>query len=122
MRRIVAVALLTGIVLTVAPVAVAFDADDLSDLLGYTMVAFTNVDGEFEGAEYGKLLQLENHMVFEFHEYNYSYSYRPSVAVFANHVSAGDMLKAGVKSSPSGGRTFYKLVIDDEIYDVGRVR
>ncbi|OGF05538.1 MAG: hypothetical protein A2W00_01760 [Candidatus Eisenbacteria bacterium RBG_16_71_46] len=122
MRRTTVLAALCTLLLIAAPAAFALDADDLGDLLGYTIIAFTHVDGDFEGAEYGKVVQLENRMVFEFHEYNYSYSYRPSVAVFAQHVSSADMLSAGIKNPPSAGTTLYKLIIDDEVYDVGRMR
>jgi len=116
------VALMGAFSLMTPPAAFALDADDLSDLLGYTIIACTNVDGDFEGAEYGKVVQLENGMVFEFHEYNYSYAYRPSVAVFAEHVTAAELLSAGIKNPSPSGMTIYKLVIDDEIYDVARMK
>jgi len=102
--------------LTIAAPANALDSDDLSDLLGYTMVAHTNVRGDFEGADYGKPVALDNGWIFEFTEYNYNYSYRPSVAVFAKSVSF---------KPPSGVErqlTIYKLVIDDTIYGAKRIR
>lgn len=85
----------------------ALDADELQPLLGYTMIAFTNVDGDFEGADFDKTVELSNGMRFRFLEYSYTYAYMPSAAVFAQTV---------------GSRVLYKLVIDDEIYDVARVR
>jgi hypothetical protein len=102
--------------------AAALDADDLSELLGYTMVAASNVDDEFEGAEPDKVVRLDNGMVFQFDEYNYAYAYRPSVAVFAEYVTASQMLEAGISKPPAAGMTLYKLVIDDEIYDAHRLK
>jgi hypothetical protein len=122
MRPFLAVLLGVGLLFGAVGVASAIEADDLDEVLGYTMVSFTHVDGEFEGAEFDKLVQLENGMVFEFTEYNYSYAYRPAVAVFAESVSAADMLEAGIKNPPARGMTLYKLVIEDELYDVRRVR
>jgi hypothetical protein len=87
------------------------DATDLEEIVGYTAVASSNVSGEFEGADFNKPVRLDNGMLFEFHEYNYSYSYRPDVIVFG-------------KSAEYGGRSFtvYKLLIEDELYDATRVR
>jgi len=86
----------------------ALDADDLTDLVGYTIIASSYIPGSFRGARRGKVVQLANDMVFEFREYKYSYSYRPTVIVFAFPYSESVIL--------------YKLIIDDEIYDVVRLR
>jgi hypothetical protein len=102
--------------------AAALDSDDLEELLGYTMIAHTNVDGEFEGVDFGKVIALENGMVFEFNEFNYTYAYRPSVAIFAMKVTADEIQKFGLGDKIKGPLTLYKLVIDDEIYDASRVR
>ncbi len=87
------------------------DASDFSELVGYTAIVSTNVVGEFEGADYDKPVKLDNGMIFEFTEYNYTYSYRPDVIVFA-------------RAATVQGRsvTLYKLMIEDELYDVIRVR
>ena len=87
------------------------DASDFSEIVGYTAIASTNVSGEFEGADFDKPVRLDNGMIFEFTEYNYSYSYRPDVIIFA-------------RSTVYQGRsmTLYKLFIDDELYDAMRVR
>jgi hypothetical protein len=84
---------------------------DACDLVGYTCIDCSNVVGDFEGADFDKPIKLDNGMVFEFQEYNYTYSYRPEVAVFYKQVSYG-------------GRNYnlYKLLIEDEIYDVVRIR
>ena len=108
MRSSAALAILA--LLAAAP-AGALDADDLGDLLGYTMIAHTNVVGDFEGADFDKLVKFDNGWIFEFQSYSYSYSYRPAVAVFAKKVvhNGKDLI-------------LHKLIIDDEIYDARRVR
>jgi hypothetical protein len=91
--------------------AVSCDASDLSQIVGYTAITSTNVVGDFEGADYDKSVKLDNGMIFEFTEYNYAYSYRPDVIVFARAVTLQ-------------GRsvTVYKLMVEDELYDARRVR
>lgn len=87
------------------------DASDLCDLVGFVVVACSNVVGTFEGADFGKSVSLVNGMIFTFEEYEYSYSYQPNAVVLAHSITyQGTQV------------TLYKLVIDDEIYDVRRVR
>jgi hypothetical protein len=107
-RRFAILGLCLALVATGLP---ALDANDFSSLVGYTIVAVTAVDGDFEGAEYGKLVQLQNGMAFRFDEYNYSYAYQPDVVVFAKQVTAGPR-----------SVVLYKLLIDDEMYAAHRVR
>jgi len=84
---------------------------DLCDLVGYTCIDCSNVVDEFEGADYDKPVALDNGMVFEFTDYSYTYSYRPEVAIFAT------------KFDYEGkSYTSYKLIIEDELYDVNRLR
>jgi hypothetical protein len=101
--------------------AFALDADDLEEVIGYTVIGHTYVSGEFEGADYGKLVKLDNGMIFEFREYSYSYSYRPSVAIFAKKITPEEMRKLGLTNIPDHPFIIYKLVIDDEMYDVSRI-
>jgi len=91
--------------------AAGCDASDLSEIVGYTATASSNVTGEFEGADFDKPVKLDNGMIFEFTEYHYSYSYRPDVIVFAQSVTY-----------EGRSMTLYKLFIDDELYDATRVR
>lgn len=86
-------------------------ADDLEEIVGYLAVTASNVAGDFEGADFDKTVKLDNGMIFEFQEYKYSYSYRPRVIVFATSVTVA-----------TGKVAVYKLLIDDELYDVTRVR
>jgi hypothetical protein len=110
---------LTLVFLLGAPVSLhAIEMDQLEDLVGYTLIEVTAVPGDFEGADFDKVVKLENGMIFEFEEYNYSYSFHPDVAIFAR--------KAEIPSKPSdkqkGSVILYKLLIEDDIYDVHRIR
>jgi hypothetical protein len=87
------------------------EASDLCEVVGYVVLACSNVVGEFEGADFGKSVSLDNGMIFTFDEYNYSYAYRPDAVVLARNVNyQGRQL------------IVYKLVIEDETYEVTRVR
>lgn len=89
-------------------------------MVGYTIIAATHVAGDFEGADHDKTVKLDNGMVFEFLEYSYSYSYRPEAVVLARTFSPADLARAKVnRTTPL---TIYRLIVDDEIYDVVRVR
>ena len=97
-----------------APQCHALDASTLGELKGYTIVAVTNTTGEFEGADFDKVVKLDNGMLFEFHQYDYFYENRSDVIVFAK-----------VLTLPTGQKfTDYRLIIsdEDEVFDVTRVR
>lgn len=115
-----ALACILGIL--IASSAFALDAGDFGEVEGYTVITTTQVDGEFHGAEHDRPVILQNGMIFKFTEYSYSYSYSPDVVVFAQHHSADDLKKMGIRNPPVRGITNYKLLIDDEFYDAGRVR
>ena len=66
--------------------AKAIDAGEFDDLVGYTVVACTHAAGELEGADFDKLVKLDNGMIFEFQTYSYFYAYRPDVVVFGKTV------------------------------------
>ncbi len=102
---------ISGMAWSPHPGVASCDASDLSEIVGYTAVTSTNVVGEFEGADYDKPVKLDNGMIFEFTEYNYSYSYRPDVIIFARSATIQDRQV-----------NLYKLLIADELYDVIRVR
>ncbi len=86
----------------------ALDAYDLKECIGYYIYASSQVAGSFNGADYDELVELDNGMIFRFKEYNYSYSYRPTVIILVYAYSESIFL--------------YKLIIDDDIYDVDRVK
>jgi hypothetical protein len=95
------------------PRARAIDASQFDELVGYTVVACTHAAGELEGADFDKLIKLDNGMIFEFQTYSYFYAYRPDVVIFS-------------KAAQYQGKsvTLYKLIIEDEddVFDVTRVR
>jgi hypothetical protein len=94
--------------------AFAVSASTLGELVGYTVFASTNATGELEGADYDKVVKLDNGMIFEFETYDYFYAYHPDVIVFAKKITL-----------PNGNTvTSYKLVIEDEdeVLDVMRLR
>lgn len=105
--------LLALYILFYVPGAVAINADQFDELLGYTVAACTHAAGMLEGADFDKLVKLDNGMVFEFHTYSYFYAYRPDVVVFEKTVQ--------YQGKPL---TLYKLVIgdEDEVFDVSRIR
>lgn len=105
--------LLMLVVFLAVPFAKAIDADQFDEVEGYTVIACTHAAGELEGADFDKLVKLDNSMVFEFQTYSYFYEYHPAVLVFGKTVQyQGKSL------------TLYKLLIadEDELFDVNRVR
>ena len=104
------ITLLTALVLA-APAFARLTARDFRKLVGFTVIEITNVVGAFEGADFDKPVALDNGMVFTFNEYNYSYSYRPDVVVLAKKVTVG-----------KDSALLWKLIIEDELYDVTRVK
>lgn len=100
--------------------AVAMDDYDQQQLMGYALIAESSVVGDFEGADFDKLVELDNGMIFRFTSYHYHYSYRPSAYVYAYHASVDEVRK--VVPDATSDLTVYKLVIDDDLYDVTRVK
>jgi len=120
-RMSIAGAIFVG-ALCVSQSSSALDADDFSGLVGFIIVATTNVRGDFEGADFDKPVALDNGMIFEFSTYSYTYSYRPSAVVMARIFTIDEMRRFGMNPPPTRPITIYKLIINDEIYDVQRVR
>jgi hypothetical protein len=81
--------------------------DELDEVVGYTVIASTQVDGEFEGCDFDKTIRLNNGARFRCAEYKYSYAYMPAVIVFAKQMTLR-------------GKSFVdvKLLIDDEFYEM----
>lgn len=94
---------------------------DLSELEGFTLVTSTHVNGDFEGADFDKVVQLENGMIFRFNTYNYEYAYRPQADVFARTFSIADQKRLKIKN-PKVPVKLYRLVIGDNVYSVDRVK
>ena len=83
----------------------SLDSGDFKEVEGYTVKEVTYYDGTFEGAENGDKIELANGMIFEFRDYSTNHCLTPDVVVFEDE-------KFGV----------YKLLIDDEFYDVIRIK
>jgi hypothetical protein len=114
MKRLSYVLVLATGFIWFSPLCYAIDASTLGELEGYTIVAATNTVGDFEGAEDGNVVKLDNGMIFEFHEDDSFDESRPDVIVFAKAVTL-----------PSGQSFMdYKLVIsdEDEVFDVTRIK
>jgi hypothetical protein len=81
-----------------------------SEIQGYTVLEFTQVDGSFEGCEHGKQIKLRNGYTLTCSTYSYSYSYSPEVVIFA-------------KTTQYQGKTFnlVKACINDSLYDMRAV-
>src|ERR1700730_655256 len=73
----------------------AVDTEELRQLVGFTVIAVTEVPGEFEGGDFDKTVKLANEMVFEFMSYGYMYAYQPATAVFAKKLSPEQQAKLG---------------------------
>ena len=85
-------------------------------------MAATHVDGSFEGADYDRPVLLDNGLLFKFRTYHYHYAYHPQAIVLAQQTTADELRKMGLKPLSEKPLTTYKLIIDDEVYDVSRVR
>lgn len=79
-------------------------------LEGYTIVAVTAVDGEFEGCEFGRVIKLQNGSSYKCSTYSYTYAYSPDAIVF-------------VKVTSFQGRSLamVKLLIDGELFEMESV-
>lgn len=118
MRRPIIILLLT----VLGAFGGSIDTDKLADLVGYTIVAATRVDGSFDGADYDKPVLLENGWLFKFRTYHYHYAYHPNAIVLAKLTTADDLRSVGIKPLSEKPLATYRLIIDDDLYDVSRVR
>lgn len=109
MRRLLHFVLLT--VCAWVPHVYALDASDFDDLVGWTILETTQVNGDFEGCDFDKQIRFSNGWTLTCSSYFYSYSYRPETVIF-------------VKSFPYKGQNYWmiKALIGDEIYDMQPIR
>ncbi|WP_139260704.1 hypothetical protein [Duganella sacchari] len=79
----------------------------LRKMEGYTIVAVTSVDGEFQGCDFGRVIKLLNGMSYKCSSYSYTYAYSPDAIVFA-------------KANAYQGKSLatIKLLIEGEIFDM----
>jgi hypothetical protein len=106
--RLLTHTLLAGLALTSTSAQADRSLRALSKLEGYTVVAVTQVDGEFKGCDWDRPIKLQNGMVLKCRTYSYSYSYAPEAAVFS-------------KLFQHQGKSFaqIRLLVDGEVYDMG---
>lgn len=89
------------------PVALAVDVSDFAGMEGWSIVAVTQVDGEFEGCDFDKIIRFMDGTALRCGTFSYTYSFMPRAVIFAKGVS--------VK-----GKAFYaiKALIGDKIYNM----
>lgn len=86
-------------------------ADELKDLVGYTIIAnktivgYQDKDGKkkdsFEGCDYDRIIIFDDNKILNCAEYGYQYAYRPTAIIFSNGSS-------------------FKMLVEDEMYDMRR--
>ena len=85
---------------------------DLSELLGYTLIAQKTIDGyiengkrsdDFEGCDFDRIIVFDDNTGVRCMTYSYSYAYRPEASIFAN----GAVME---------------MCVDGELYNVGPIR
>lgn len=104
-RKICAAAL-TSIVLWSGTVA-ADTASEFRGMEGWTIIATTQVEDEFEGCDFDKVIKFINGMVLKCSTFSYTYSFMPNAVIFAKSAKHKDM-------------EFYqiKALIGDKLYDM----
>jgi len=91
-------------------------ADDLNDLVGYTITASKTInrwyddekgDDSFDGCDYDRVIVFDDNTSLTCAEYGYQYVYRPTAIILT-------------KKIPSKGKSFYdvKMIVGDEVYDM----
>lgn len=82
----------------------------LRKLEGYVVAAVTNVDGEFQGCDYGRIIKLQNGSTFKCSSYGYTYAYSPDAVVFAKIASFQGKSLATIK-----------ILVEGELFDMDSV-
>jgi hypothetical protein len=110
-------ALASGIVLS--SMAQADLADELDDLIGYTIIDSKTIAswydedekevGAFKGCKHGRVIVFTDNKTLTCAEYGYQYAYRPTAIILAKEISYQ-------------GKSFYdfKMIVEDEVYDMRR--
>jgi len=93
--------------LFIANASWADTASDFRGMEGWTIIAVTQVEGDFEGCDFDKHIKFLNGMVLECSTFSYTYSFMPNAVIFT-------------KSSKHNGTEFYqiKALIGDKLYDM----
>lgn len=107
--------LLSGLLLylllagSTSPLSAQVEVGNLGQLVGWTGVEDSYIQGEFEGPDEDKIVKLDNGWIIQFHNYDYFYEYHPEIVIFAKNYA---------------GVTLYSAVIDggDDVYDITRLK
>jgi len=78
-----------------------------SGMQGWTIIAVTQVEDDFEGCDFDKPIKFTNGLVLSCSTFGYTYSFMPRAVIFAS-------------SSKFQGTEFYsvKALIGDRLYDM----
>ena len=105
--------IIAGGVLCFAALAVRASADcDHDELVGYTVVAHTSVNGDFEGCDFDRVIRYLNGMKTTCAEYSYTYAYAPDATLYV-----GPVFRVGATNGFCGARSV-KACIEDDLYDM----
>ncbi len=91
-----------------------------NNIIGYTEIASTSSQQNFQGSLYDKVIPLDNGMVFKCILFYDLYAYHPLVSVYVREYTLDEVRK--VQPNATHGIIGYKLLIDDHIIDVERLR
>lgn len=72
-----------AVIFVLSLLSVSASGEDLEDLAmdGYGVAARTAVNGEFNGCDFDRAIELQNGLVFKCSEYKYHYAYMPTVLI-----------------------------------------
>ncbi len=104
-RRLIPVAL--SLIVFWSGTVFADTAGDFRGMEGWTIIATTQVEDEFEGCDFDKVIKFLNGMALECSTFSYTYSFMPNAVIFAKPAKHKDM-------------EFYqiKALIGDKLYDM----
>lgn len=124
MRSRALAAILAVLAACVPVTGLAVEADQFDEVLGYTVIASSAIDGEPEEQDSETVVRLENGMSFRIEDSGDSFAISSAVAVFARTLSIPELRRSGIKPMPTKPITLYKLLIQDgdEFHDADRLR
>lgn len=119
--RLVGVLLIVSILVPGLPArAQAIEADEFDELVGYTVVAATELARVEQTRRVISVARLQNGMTFELDE-DVADLEGEAVAVFAKRLSADEVARLGIKAHPGKALVLYKILIQDQLLDGLRV-
>lgn len=98
----------------------SFSDDVLDQLAEYTDLGSMYATNNLHGSVQGLLIALDNGMIFKFTDDDYLDDDTPEVSVFERDYS----IREAKETNPNAtsGYADYKLVIDDEVFNVTRIK